>query len=65
MTVVKKKPVPIYETECPECESLIRYRKSEVSHCMINCPVCGISMWASISPVDYEETEDDNGCGKK
>lgn len=58
MTVVRQYPVPVYETECPECKSILRYRKSEVSTSMISCPVCGISMWASISPVEYEETED-------
>ncbi len=65
MTVVRKYPVPVYETECPECKSLLRYRKSEIEYGMVTCPVCGISMWASMSPLDYEETEDDNGCGKE
>jgi len=57
MKIVEKKPVPIYETECSECHSIIQYRKSEVSFCShITCPVCGISVWAdTIQPVKYEE----------
>ena len=56
MIVVEKKPVPVYEAECPECKSIIQYRKSEVMTCHITCPICGISFWAdTIIPVRYEE----------
>lgn len=58
MIVVEKKPVPIYEVECIECKSKIQYTKSEVFTCHIQCPVCGVSLWAStIQPVRYEEGE--------
>ena len=56
MTVVEKKPVPIYELECIECKSKIQYKASEVSWYHITCPVCGISLWAkTIVPVRMEE----------
>ena len=57
MLVVEKKPVPIYEAECPECHSRIQYKASEVSFpSHIICPVCGVSVWAStINPVGWEE----------
>lgn len=52
MTVVEKKPVPIYEVVCPECKSRIEYKKSEVHTCHITCPVCCVSVWAdTIIPV--------------
>ena len=58
MIVVEKKPVPIYEVTCHECKSKIQYKKSEVFGCYIQCPVCGVSLWAStISPVRMEEGE--------
>lgn len=58
MNVIDKKPVPIYETECPECKSKIEYKKSEVHTCHITCPVCGVSLWAdAIRPVRMEGTE--------
>lgn len=57
MTVVEKKPVPIYESVCSECKSRFRYKLVEVSMGHITCPVCGVSMWASVSPVAEEETE--------
>jgi len=59
MTVMEKKPVPIYEVECCECHSKFQYKKSEVSYgSYITCPVCGVSVWAStIRPVRYEEGE--------
>ena len=58
MEVVNKQPIPIYEVECEECKSRIRYKKSEVSLCCITCPVCGVSLWANtIRPVEYQETE--------
>ena len=55
MIIKDKKPVPIYESTCPECKSTICYKKSEVSFTgYITCPVCGLSMWAStINPVRY------------
>ena len=59
MTVVEKKPIPIYETECQECHTRYRYKAVEVMYMHTNCPVCGVSNWASLMPVDY-----DNGGGK-
>lgn len=55
MTVVEKKPIPIYEVECPECKSRIQYKAAEVSYHHIDCPVCGISLWAyTMVPVRME-----------
>ena len=55
MIIKDKKPVPMYESTCPECKSTICYKKSEVSFTgYITCPVCGMSMWANtINPVRY------------
>ena len=59
MKIVEKKPVPIYELECYECHSKIRYKASEVAWCHITCPVCGVSLWANtICPVEYQEVSD-------
>ncbi len=56
--VVNKKPVPIYEVECCECHSVLRYRASDVSYCHITCPVCNTLLWAvAVCPVTYEEEE--------
>ena len=55
MTIIERKPVPIYEVECFECKSKIQYKKSEVFTCHIQCPVCGVSLWAdTIMPVKFE-----------
>ena len=56
MTVVVRMSVPIYETECGECGSIIQYRAAEVSFTgYITCPVCGMSVWAqTINPIKYE-----------
>ena len=60
MTVVERKPVPIYASVCPECGSKIAYRKSEVGFAgCISCPVCNVAMNAmTIYPVRYEYTEE-------
>ena len=56
MIVKVKKPIPIYETTCFECKSVIQYRKAEVSLHHITCPICGMSLWADTScPVKMEE----------
>lgn len=58
MEVVERKPVPIYEVTCYECQSKIRYKASEVYYGHIGCPVCGTSLWAmTIKPVCYQEAE--------
>lgn len=63
MEVIEKKPVPIYETECYECHSKIQYRRSEVFHCQITCPVCGVDMFVyTTPPVKLEgECEEEHG----
>ena len=70
MTVVYRGSVPIYEADCDECHSVIRYRKAEVwpNQGYINCPVCGLPIRArTVNPVtvlDDEEQkrkEADNG----
>ena len=59
MVVTEKKPVPIYEVTCCECESKIQYKKSEVFNCHIRCPVCGVVFRAYTNlPVRYEEASD-------
>ena len=62
MTVVERKPVPIYETKCQECKSVIEYKASEVSYTgYIGCPVCGMSVWASrIHPIRMEESSEES-----
>ncbi len=58
MIVTEKNPVPIYEVTCFECKSKIQYKRSEIFICHIQCPVCGVSLWAdAIQPVRYEEGE--------
>ena len=59
MIVVDWQPVPIYEVECHECHSKIQYRKSEVVHSFITCPVCGVSVGVyTICPVRFEPPEE-------
>ena len=55
MKVVERKPVPYYESTCPECHSIFRYKASETSNLHVDCPVCGTFMWASRCPAGYEE----------
>ena len=56
MEIIKKNPVPLYESICPECGSVFRYKACEVSLLHITCPVCGSSVWANtISPVNFRE----------
>ena len=60
MKIIEKKPVPMYESTCPECKSVFRYKKIEVCWSHITCPVCGVSMWASLNPVEMEEEQTDS-----
>lgn len=70
MKIINKKPIPIYESVCPECKSRFRYKKVETSWQHIRhikphftyrtCPVCGMSNWASITPVAYECEEEND-----
>ncbi len=56
MEIVKEMPVPIYEVECYECHSVIRYKRSDVDLCSIICPVCGVILHApTVFPVDMEK----------
>ena len=59
MTIIEKKPIPYYESKCPECGSVFRYKKSEVSLAHVDCPVCGISIWASMFPIKTDGGQDD------
>ena len=64
MTVINKKPVPIYEVECFECHSTIHYKKCEVSNCFIKCPVCNMSIMVTpLSPAFYESEETESKDG--
>ena len=59
MTVIEKNPVPIYREMCPECNSVIEYKASEVHLCHITCPICGTSFWANtIRPVRMEDANE-------
>ena len=61
MNVVDRHPIPIYSVVCPECGSVIEYKKSEVYMCHICCPVCGISMWAeTVRPVRMDRVKEEN-----
>ena len=58
MEIVKEMPVPIYETECYECHSVIRYKRSDVHLGSITCPVCGMILHACVVfPVNAERRE--------
>lgn len=60
MIIIKKEPVPMYETKCYECKSVIRYKKSEARSSFITCPVCGVSIWADTTfPIEYYGEEQD------
>ena len=52
--IIDRMPVPIYETVCQECKSRYRYKAVEVSYMHTNCPVCGMSNWASLIAVAYD-----------
>lgn len=54
MTIVEKKPVPIYESVCPECKSVFRYKAVEAEYMHVNCPICGMPMWASTLPIGMD-----------
>lgn len=59
MEIVKEMPVPIYEVECYECHSIIRYKRSDVNLGSIVCPVCGVILRATtVFPVNAERHED-------
>ena len=59
MEDVDRKPIPIYEVDCPECKSKIQYKRSEIRCCHITCPVCGVAIWADhILPVRMEADND-------
>lgn len=55
MEIIERKAVPIYESTCPECKSVLQYKRSEVSFTgYITCPVCGVGVWANtIKPAKY------------
>lgn len=60
MEIVKEMPVPIYEVECYECHSVIRYKRSEVDLCSIICPVCGMRLNAvGVFPVNIGRWKED------
>ena len=65
MIVVEEHKTPIYELKCTECQSIIRYKASEVSWCHITCPVCGVSNWANtICPVEVKAKDEVSECTK-
>lgn len=59
MEIVKEMPVPIYEVECYECHSVIRYKRSDVCLGSITCPVCGMILHATtVFPINMERQEE-------
>lgn len=60
ITVIERKPVPIYRIECYECHSVLEYKAADVKWCHITCPVCGKTLSADVvDAVRYEETEEE------
>ena len=59
MTVIDKKPVPLYEQKCPECGSTFIYKKSETYLNQLCCPVCGVLQWADFQMIEDERKEID------
>lgn len=44
--VVERKGVPVYEVECDECKSILRYTRADMNTLTsIECPVCGVSIY--------------------
>ena len=65
ITVVKKEKVPVYEVNCPECKSKIRYTANEVSLCYIACPVCKCSIRADlVFPVEHADMDPEDFPGR-
>lgn len=66
MEVIDRKPIPIYEVVCPECESTIRYKACEiVDFGAIKCPVCNTRVWVSACfPVAYEGASEQEQTAK-
>ena len=60
MKIIERKPIPIYETICEECKSRFQYKKIELHWAHVTCPVCGVSNWASTTPVAYECEEEND-----
>ena len=59
MEVVERGSIPIYEVECFECRSKIRYKKCEVPLHRLTCPVCGVTIEAhALLFVDKEAPHD-------
>ena len=57
MIVIKRGNIPYYEVICPECKSKILYKASETHNLHIDCPVCGMSVWAETTfPINDNET---------
>lgn len=53
---VKMGKKPVYEVECFECHSLLRYTRADVSLLHITCPVCGCSIMVYYDRVDDTES---------
>lgn len=48
----------IVELICPECKSVIEFRKSDVEYLdYLYCPVCGVKIWVSTILVKRYEDE--------
>lgn len=61
MEIIDRKSIPIYEAICPECKSVLQYKKSEL-HLggYLTCPVCGDTVWGSaIKPVKYMDNSEE------
>lgn len=55
ITVIKEGKTPVYQVECYECKSILRYTRADVSLMHITCPICDCSISVSYSKVDEVE----------
>lgn len=56
ITVIKEGKTPIYQVECYECKSILRYTRADVSLMHITCPICKCSVGVYYHPADEVET---------
>ena len=55
ITIIKEGKTPIYQVECYECKSILRYTRADVSLMHISCPICKCSISVSYHPSDEVE----------
>ena len=55
ITVIKEGKTPVYQVECYECKSILRYTRADVSLIHITCPICKCRISVSYSKAEDEE----------